>query len=409
VTDRNLAPERVRANFRLDLLSASFAGVFVGFVVPFMPVLVRRTGGSEVEVSLVIAAPFIGHLLSPLFVYLLSGLPPVPVVALTSTLARVVFLVGVLCSAEPLFVGTAYVGFWVLTLANIAAYTTLMQDIYPDEHRATAMGRVRIGGNLAGIITATIGGAVLQLTAEPMRVLAVATALSLVGSLAFFWIRHERPAAPVRVAGPRQLVKMSFADRAFRRYLGAFMVLGFGNLMGATIFPLLMVDRFDAPNAFIGVYAAISAASTMAGYAFWGRLIDRGSSVALTVANSALLIALPLGYLLAPNALFLLPMAVVTGFTVAGGDLTFITNMVQMAPRGRVSDYMAAQSFALGLRGTVAPFAASALLVAGGATSVLLIVLSLLTVGVAMLRGASTHLAPEATVAPAEPASAEAA
>jgi hypothetical protein len=80
-----------------------------------------------------------------------------------------------------------------------------------------------------------------------------------------------------------------------------------------------------------------------------------------------------------------------------------------MAPRGRVSDYMAAQSFALGLRGTFAPFAASALLVAGGATSVLLVVLSLLTVGVAMLRGVSTHLAPEATVAPAEPASAEAA
>jgi MFS family permease len=408
VTDRNLAPERVRFNFRHDLTSASFAGVFFGFVVPFMPVLVRRMGGSELEVSLVIAAAFIGHLLSPLFVYLLAGMPPVGVVAASSTLARVVFLIGVLCATEPLFLAVAYVAFWILTLANIAAYTTLMQDIYPDEHRASAMGRVRIGGNVAGIITAAIGGAVLQVSSEPMAVLAAATGISLVGSLAFFRIRHERPVARVRVAGPRQLARMSFSDRAFRGYLGAFMVLGFGNLMGATIYPLLMVDRFDAPNAFVGLYAAVSAASTMAGYAFWGRLIDRGSSVALTLMNSALLIGLPLGYLLAPNAFFLLPTAILTGFTLAGGDLTFITNVVQLAPRGRVGDYMAAQSFALGLRGTVAPFAASALLVATGATAVLAVVLGLIAVGVFMLRGVTARLPEPEAVAP-EPAGAEAA
>jgi hypothetical protein len=67
--DRNLAPDRVRFNFQMDLVAGLFAGVFFGFVVPFMPIVVRRMGGTVLDVSLVMAAPFIGHLAAPLFVY----------------------------------------------------------------------------------------------------------------------------------------------------------------------------------------------------------------------------------------------------------------------------------------------------------------------------------------------------
>jgi hypothetical protein len=82
----------------------------------------------------------------------------------------------------------------------------------------------------------------------------------------------------------------------------------------------------------------------------------------MTVINTALVLLMPLGYLLAPSTLFLLPVAVVAGITNAGGDITFFTNIVQLAPRERVGDYAVAQSSLMGMRGTIAPFAASALL-----------------------------------------------
>src|SRR5207237_1348094 len=71
-------------------------------LITFMPSVVRRLGGSTTDVAIVIAAPFVGHLLSPIFAYLLMGFPQVRVVAGTVTLARATFLAGVLVAATPL-------------------------------------------------------------------------------------------------------------------------------------------------------------------------------------------------------------------------------------------------------------------------------------------------------------------
>lgn len=408
MTEEALAAERVRANFRVDFASAVFGAALFGFVVPFMPIVVRRQGGSEFEVSLVVAAAFIGHVAAPVGAYLLSGRSAVRTIATVSTVARIAFLVGILASPTPLLLAASYVLFWVLALSTIACYTAVMQGIYPDEQRATAMGRVRVGSSFAGIVAALAGGALLELAGAPRLVLAAAVALSLVGAVGFAFVRYDDRAAPARVRSPLRLVPMVLADRTFRRYLLAFTVLGFGNLMGATLYALLLVDRFDASNAFIGIYAATSAAATMLGYLFWGRRIDRSSSVAMTTWNSALLVGLPITYLLARDPLFLLPAAAIAGFTLAGGDLTFYTNMVQLAPRGRAADYMNAQSFVLGARGAIAPFAASALLLATSATTLLLIILGLIVAGVLLLRTAARRAfvpreAPVAAASATEP------
>src|SRR5213595_1846742 len=105
----NWAPARVRRNFRIDAGSALCTGVYISIVVTFMPVVVRRMGGSAADVALVIAA-------------------------------------------------TTVVSF-VIAVANIGAYTWLMQGIYPDRERAKAMANVRIGASIAGIAGAAIGGA----------------------------------------------------------------------------------------------------------------------------------------------------------------------------------------------------------------------------------------------------------
>lgn len=390
----NWAPERVRRNFRIDLGAGILGAAMFGFVVPFMPVVVRRMGGSEFEVSLVIASAFIGHLASPFLAYALARLPSVFAVAVTSTASRGLFVVGALLAPSTLVLSLVYVGFWVFLLANIAAYTSVMNGIYPDDQRATAMGRVRVGANLAAVIAATLGGALLQLWADPIPVLAGAAAISVLGGISFGAIRlDERPDRP-RLVPPYRLMPMALADRAFRRFLFSFTVMGFGNLMGFTLYPLLLVDRFDAPNAFVGAYTALSSVAMMAGYLFWGRLIDRGSSLGLTLVSSTVLLGMPLVYLFAPSAVFVLPAAVIHGFTFAAGDLTFFTNLVQLAPQGKAEDYMAAQSFALGLRGTVAPFAASALLVATNAEVVLTVVIAMVVTGLIILRGVERRLAP---------------
>jgi MFS family permease len=384
MSDRNHAPERVRFNFRLDLITGVIGALF--FVGAFMPVVVRRMGGSEFEVALVMAAGPIGHIVSPFLVYLLHPFSTTRVLAVTGLLAKAVFLVGLFFATTPLFLALSWVAFFIIGLAGVGASTTLMQGIYPDVQRGSAMARVRICANLVGIAAALVGGALLETSDNALGLFAAAGLISLVGPAFLFFMRYDDRQQRRPMASPWRLGGIAFRDAIFRRYLVATTVLGFGNAMGATAYPLMLVDKFDASNAFVGTLAAVQSAATMVGFYFWGRRIDRGSSTALTATNAVYMIGLPLAYLLAPSLPLLLPAAIIAGLTVACADLTFHTNMIQLAPQGRAGEYMAAQSFVLGVRATVAPFVASALLVTTNVTITLLAVLFCVTLGALLLR-----------------------
>lgn len=397
------SPERVRRNFRIDLFSGICAGVFISVLIAFMPVVVRRMGGSAFDVALVVSAPFFGHLVSPLFVYLLSGLQPVRVVAGAVTLSRLVFLGGVLVATTPLMLAVTSVTMWVVGLANIAAYTAVMAAIYPDSERAQAMGKVRMGVSVAAIAAAAAAGLLIDVVPASL-VFAAATLISLPGALAFFAIRMDGAGSRRARGSAAAIARDIWRDRRYRRLLASFTVFGFGNLMNFAVIPIMLVDLYDTPNTFIGALTATQSATAVAAYAFWGRLIDRGSSLRLHLYANLFIVLVPIGYLIAPSYWFLLPTAVVMGIVTAGHDLTFHTNIVQLAPPGRVLDYAAAQSFLLGVRGSIAPFVASALLATLAPRGVLVIGVGLMVVGLYVMSRAVRMPAPVLEVAPAAPA-----
>jgi MFS family permease len=395
----NWAPARVRRNFRIDTFSAICGGVYIAVLVTFMPIVVRRLGGSTTDVAIVIAAPFVGHLLSPISAYLLSGLPQVRVVAGTVTLARATFLTGVLFAVTPVMLAVTTVVFFVISVANIGAYTALMQGIYPDRERAQAMANVRIGGAIAGIAAAAVAGTFIDVVPAAW-VFAAAALVGLPGAVAFFWVRYDGSA---KVAARRSLHAIArdvWADHRYRRLLLAFTVFGMGNLMNVAVYPILLVDHFNASNSFIGAMAAVSSATMIVAYLVWGRMIDRGSSIRLTLVNTVVTLLVPLGYIVAADVWLLIPVAVVAGIVNAGGEITFFTNIVQIAPRDRIGEYATAQSVLMGLRGTAAPFVASALLGLADPRVVLLIGVAFMTAGCAIMAGAVRVIGPATMPAP---------
>jgi MFS family permease len=361
VTDPNWLPARVRRNFRIDLFSGICAGAFVTVLVAFMPVVVRRMGGSTTDVAIVVAGPFIGNLLSPIGAYLLAHLPIVRVVAGAATLSRVVFLTLVLLAATPFMLALTSVTFWIITVSNVAAYTALMQGIYPDRERAFAMGNVRVGASIAGIGTAALAGTFIGVI-PAQWVFAAAALIGLPGAVAFFAIRYEGPAAPAARRPALAIARDVWADVRYRKLLLAFTIFGSGNLMNFAVFPIMLVDHFDASNAFVGTLAIVQSAVMIVAYPVMGRLIDRGSTLRQTLLATLLTLLVPIGYLVAPDTWALLPVAVIIGIAVSSGELTAFTNIVHMAPRARIGEYAAANAFLLGVRGTAAPFAAAALL-----------------------------------------------
>ena len=142
----------------------------------------------------------------------------------------------------------------------------------------------------------------------------------------------------------------------------AFTLFGTGNLMNFAVFPIMLVDHFDASNAFVGTLAIVQSATQIVAYPVIGRLIDRGSTLRQTLIATLLTLLVPIGYLVAPGTWALLPVAVIIGIAVSSGELTAFTNIVHMAPRAQIAEYAAANAFLLGVRGTAAPFMAAALL-----------------------------------------------
>lgn len=327
-----------------------------------MPVVVRRAGGSALDVAIVVAGPFIGHLLSPLFAYIFTGHDRVKVVAGTVVTARLVFIGGVLAATTPLLFALTTVTFWIITIANVGAYTSLMGAIYPARERAQAMGKVRMGFSIASIASAGLAGSFIDVVPAGW-VFAAAALISMPGAISFFFMRADASELREERRPARTIARDIWRDVRYRNLLLAFIVFGIGNLGNAALIPLLLVDRFAAPSEFIGAYAAVQGATAIVAYWVWGRVLDRGrSSVVWTVRNSAFTMLIPLGYLLAPNVWALLPVAVIAGIALAGGELNYHLNVMQLAPPGRVIEYATANSFLLGVRGTIAPFLFSGLL-----------------------------------------------
>ena len=402
MTDPNWLPARVRRNFRIDLFSALGAGAFVSVLVAFMPVIVRRMGGSTTDVAIVVAGPFIGNLLSPIGVYLLAHLPIVRVVAGAASLSRLVFLIAVLLAATPFMLALTSVTFWIITVSNIAAYTALMQGIYPDNERAFAMGNVRVGASIAGIASAALAGSFIGLV-PPQWVFAAAALVALPCAIAFFWIRYDGPAAPPARRPAIDIARGVWSDLRYRKLLLAFTIFGTGNLMNFAVFPILLVDHFDASNAFVGTLAIVQSATQIVAYPVIGRIIDRGSTLRQTLIATLLTLLVPIGYLTAPGTWALLPVAVILGIAVSSGELTAFTNIVHMAPRERITDYAAANAFLLGVRGTAAPFVAAALLGLVQPQVVLVLGTLLMTTGALVLAQLVRAPAPaRVEVAPAE-------
>ncbi|HEV8468562.1 MAG TPA: MFS transporter [Candidatus Limnocylindria bacterium] len=391
----NWAPARVRRNFRIDTFSAICGGVYIAVLVTFMPIVVRRLGGSTTDVAIVVAAPFVGHLLSPISAYLLSGLPLVRVVAGAVTLARATFLAGVLVAATPLMLAVTTVVFFVMSVANIGAYTALMHGIYPDRERAQAMANVRIGAAIAGIASVAVAGTFIDVIPASW-VFAAAALVGLPGAIAFFWVRHDGSATAATRRSLPDVARGVWADHKYRRLLLSFTVFGIGNLMNVAVYPILLVDHFNASNSFIGAMTAVSSGTMVVAYIIWGRMIDRGSSIRLTLVNTVVTLLVPIGYIAAADVWLLIPVAIVAGIVNAGGEITFFTNIVQIAPRDRIGEYATAQSLLMGLRGTAAPFIAAALLGVTDPRVVLLIGVVFMTAGCAIMAGAVRVIVPTA-------------
>jgi len=241
------------------------------------------------------------------------------------------------------------------------AYAQVMRSVYPDEVRGRIMALVRVGMAVAWIAGSLAGGQIMEHVAFQW-VFGAAGVFGVASALVFRAVRMGAVEPPPVRPGLSRTMEVLRENPAFRRFLLAFFVFGFGAwLMGPAV-PILLVDLLQATSFQVGLLGAITSGTWLLAYYYWGRMIDRRTAAG-TLGTIFLIGGIsPIIYAVSPNAWVVQTAGVTEGMTSAGIDLGWLTAILQYAPAGEVRHYLAIYNTLVGLRAATAPFLAGLLI-----------------------------------------------
>jgi MFS family permease len=353
-----------------DMLAGAFSGLYMGMTFPFFTKIARgELDSSQAAISLMVAAPFIGNLFSPLWARQMEGRAKMPFVLGSWLLARALLFFMPLALTGSIFVGLVG-GVQLIGTVSTPAYTSLMRDIYPDYARGRLMGYVRVcAQSLMFLATFTAGR--LMDNGVSFRVLFVLAGVF--GFAAAFAFRMVRPLPSVEHAPPgpphtdrehsassflRETLGILKHNPAYRYFAMSVFIYGLANLMVQPLFALYQVDVLKIRSTEIANLTNATSLCSIAGSFFWGRFMDR-KGPAFTVLCSILLITLiPVVYLTTTSVNGLLFASALSGFGFSGIELSYLSSILLYSEPGRTAQYQSLHSLLLGIRGVIAPLLA---------------------------------------------------
>ncbi len=377
-------PDVCRA-LRVDISAAWLLSGFSCLTVPFTGLILRRDlEATPFQLSIMAAASAACLLLSLGWARVVDGRRPLPYVVWPGFVARALFLLAPLVTSAWPLIAILVAGNFCGAVSS-PAQAALVQRVYPHAQRGRALGRVRMAAGLPGIALAIAGGALLALVHYrwlfPMA--------ALLGMAASLRLRQmpvpEGGQEPVERTGLREAWATVREDTGFRALLTTHFLFGAGIWMQMPANPLLLADVLHATTMQLGLCAALAAVAAFVGNAYWGRLIDRVGSARTLRAVYAVGAVTPLLYYTAWSPWVLLVTAVLESVMTTGLDLVWMLAVIDVAGRGRTTQYMAISVTLAGVRGVGGPLLSGFVIAHAGVHAVYLIAAATMTLAACLM------------------------
>jgi hypothetical protein len=220
------------------------------------------------------------------------------------------------------------------------------------------LGYLRVLQTASGAIAAPLGGLLIE-RFGPGALLGLGAALGMAGAGGYSQVR----AGSVKMASqrftPLGSLRVLHEQPAYRGLVLAWFVWGLGSFMAAPLYAIVLVDRFQASYAEVGVLQLVGAGSGLLAYLWLGQHLDRRGGFGVAPFGMVMVALVPVAYVFAPA----LPILVVA-FVLQSVGSSAIDLGWQIALLARVADehrlrYQAAAGSITGFRGAVAPFIGS--------------------------------------------------
>ena len=270
----------VRRNMHIEVISSMAYGVFYACIIPFIPVVLRRSGATPEMIALYASLQFLGSLTTSLSLVLMQRRRTFTVIITFWLLARSLFLITALVQGSvPLIaLGSLY---WLLEGFVIPGYTRVVQKLYPDEVRGKVMSTVRMGQVAAILLVTPLAGWALDHIGY-RTLFPVASLVGIASVLLFMRMRlDEGPLPPRQTKALTELVQIVRNDRRFCIYLLSFALLGVGTMLSWPLYPLVQVDRLHLSYSQIGLLGLVESCMWLISYLVWGRYLDGRGGVAV--------------------------------------------------------------------------------------------------------------------------------
>lgn len=363
-------PLHARHTFYYDLRSALLFGLFGGLIFPFMAIVGRKIGATNLQIAMIVSATYVSNAFALLWTEDVLGAGRVWYVVWPNAAGRALLLL-MFFVTSPMWYTILIFTYMIITAPAFPSYASIMKTNYPDAIRARLMSYVRASTAFLWIIASAAGGWYLQRDTFNYRYLfPFAAVLGFLSALQFRHIKVRRENKTRESVGGFAELSQPLRDPAFIRFLLAFSVFEFGLFLASPVYPLVLVDEAHISNFATGIYGAVFSSLWLLGFFFWGHFMDRYS-----IKSSVLLVffigcLIPLIYLLTRSIYILSIAQGAAGFLYAGMELVSYIVITRMAKSRDVPRYMAAHVALEGVRGAAAPFLGTRLYTLFGADTV---------------------------------------
>jgi MFS family permease len=402
VLGRNVATVEDR-NYRNLLLSGAWFGPIEGGIFTYLSVFLARLGATPSVISLMTSLPSLIGIVTflPGGAYIERQSNLVRVLVRAVFLSRIVYPV---IALAPLFVPTAYlpiviVLLWTLaslpSAIHIPAFAAIMQKAIPTQRRAKFNGtRWGLMAFISGLMIALFGF-MLDRSAFPLGyqiVFMISFGAAMMNMYYFSKVEvppfvrdpdKEQPhqgattgesAALPRLVRLRHFLRAFTAHPAFVRYNAASFAFRLTLTMPAGLFSVYWVTTLNASDTWIGLRGTSGYAALVLGYWFWGRMASRIGHRGLLLICGAGVAFYPALTALAPSVVWLLPAAVLWGFTVSGIDIGLFDMLLISSPAGRMPSFAALANVLNNVSLAIGPLLGAALAGLVGTRTALLVI-----------------------------------
>lgn len=349
-------PLSVRHTFYHDLRAAMYAGVFGGCFFPFMAIVGRKIGATEFQIALLVSAPYVANAFSLFWTEDMFGKGRVWYVVWPWAAGRAL-LFGMFIVVSPFWYTLLIYVYMFVTAIPFPSYASIMKTNYPDDLRGRLMSYVRVGHAIFWVAASAGAGLILDLDTGYYRYIFPFAALF--GVLSALRFRHIRVRGEKKersgIGGLGQLIA-PFRVNAFVRFISAYSLFELGLLVALPVYPLVLVDEMAISNATAGIYGSIFSGAWLAGFFFWGRLLDRFDIKKVMVVFFIAASAIPLIYLYSRDTVVIGVAQGAAGIVFAAVELVGYVVITRLCTAADTARFMAVHIALGGIRGATAPF-----------------------------------------------------